>query len=767
MSKYDAQAVTLSPMVVGSTRDGTFAEAGGATLWSLIDNRLRGRWKPAIVVAFVLGTVFGIAGYLFTTPKYESAGLIRIAPNISPILRATPETGLMPLYHNFVQTQVHLIRSQLVLERALEDEILSELPWTQQPNALRRLKKGLVVKADRASELITVGFRAESAEVAQVAVNAVIKAYDEKYASVGGDEIGRKLRTLRERRTELRRQRNETLNAVQQFVGETAYGDSALGQLLIAKMMRREKIASDVEELEQLLVLTEATSSEAPDDAAEGGAAPTAPTAAQLDMFDPQLAELRRFQDALWLRFELIKHRWRPTHPEYSRLELRLQAAEQMVQEREAIARAELEGAGIQSLLGAAGPIGTGTREQLEAELETLKRQARRSHEQIRQLSADGQRSQELRAEVNDIEQDLSEINNRIKYLEIESESVRTGRISISAYGDRPLGPARDRRRQTAAVGVIGGLGLGFGLFFLLGTVDRRAYDSAQLRDEGIGLRCVGVVPDLGRHFLDPGSCVVAAHCMHQIRNHIEVVRKPSSGFVLAVTSPYQGDGKTSIVIALGWSYAAAGNRTVLVDCDLVGQSLTRQMGLGDQVGLKEALREIRSNGQVVPLRIPNVSVLPAGVDPSVGAEVIRKGDLEAVFQHLRKEFDVIVVDTGPMLGSLEGLPVASAADGVLLSIRRGRRRPRLEECVQHLESVGASCLGVVLNWAARADCNRYVARSSLSTLHAEKETDDSGQAAGALGNSDAATDDQNALVRAMKIASRHSTRDDEPREMG
>ena len=307
MSKYDAQPVTLSPMVVGSTRDGTFADGGGASLWSLIDDRLRGRWKAAIVVGFVLGTVFGIAGYLFTTPKYESAGLIRIAPNISPILRNTPETGLMPLYHNFVKTQVQLIRSQLVLERALEDETLSALPWTQQPSALRRLTKGLMVQADRGSELITVRFRAESAEVAHAAVNAVIKAYDEKYASVGGDEIGRKLRTLRERRTELRRQRNETLSAVQQFVGETAYGDGALGQLLTAKIMRREKIASDVEELEQLLVLTEAIPSEAPEDAAEGGAGPTP---AYLDMFDPQLAELRRLRDGLWLRFELVKHRW-------------------------------------------------------------------------------------------------------------------------------------------------------------------------------------------------------------------------------------------------------------------------------------------------------------------------------------------------------------------------------------------------------------------------------------------------------------------------
>ena len=64
---------------------------GGGSLWALVDNRLRGRWTIAILIGFGLAAVLGPVGFLSTQPKYQSAGLIRIAPKIEPILRETIE----------------------------------------------------------------------------------------------------------------------------------------------------------------------------------------------------------------------------------------------------------------------------------------------------------------------------------------------------------------------------------------------------------------------------------------------------------------------------------------------------------------------------------------------------------------------------------------------------------------------------------------------------------------------------------------------------
>ena len=765
-SERDNQLVAFTRPPLGAEGE-AMPDGGAGSLWSIVDDRLRGRWRIAIAAGLALGVLFAVLGYLSTAPKFASGGLIRVAPNIYPVLSATPETGMVPLYHNFVQTQVQLIGSQAVLRRALEDEALSEQPWARQPDALGLLRSSLTVEADRRSELITVQVVAESADFAYAAANAVINAYDEIYASVGGDDIGRKLRTLRDLKTPLRLQRIEIEGNIRRIVGNPDYAAGDLRELLRAKAVRLETVELDIEELEQTLAVRGASPEQpvagAFDDA--GGA-----TAMQLDLFDPRLAELRRYRDAVHHQFERIKSIYRPLHREYIDAEKELRLAEERLLEREIEVEAEWLAAKAHGTLDSAS-TGLMTPGQLETRLERLTLKADSLRQELRRISADNQTLESWRAELDELKRDSDEIDARIRHLDIEKDTVRTGRISIAARGDRPEKPWRDRRPELAAVGFVAGVGLSFGFFFFIGTINRRAYGAAQLRD-GRGPRCLGVLPDLRRSRSDPESSLVAAHCMHQIRNHIETTRAQKRGFVLAVSSPYQGDGKTSIVMALGWSYAAAGHRTLLVDCDLVGQTMTHHLEMHDRPGLKEAIRESRANGQVVSTdpggdRVDqsftqrlgdgnqDLSVLPVGLDPGIGAEVIRKQELDAVFEQLRRKFDMIIVDTGPMMGSLEGLPVATAADGVLLSIRRGRARSRLQDCVELLERAGASCLGIVLNCAVRSDCDRYLTKSSLVPASAEAQIDDSSRPAGA------AAAEQNALLGAMHAAAHRSKNSD------
>ena len=86
MPERDSRSLALSS-VADAARPEPRSDEEGKGLWSLIDDRLRGRWRPAIALGLLLGALFAAAGYLWTKPKYESTGLIRIAPNISPVLR--------------------------------------------------------------------------------------------------------------------------------------------------------------------------------------------------------------------------------------------------------------------------------------------------------------------------------------------------------------------------------------------------------------------------------------------------------------------------------------------------------------------------------------------------------------------------------------------------------------------------------------------------------------------------------------------------------
>ncbi len=205
--------------------------------------------------------------------------------------------------------------------------------------------------------------------------------------------------------------------------------------------------------------------------------------------------------------------------------------------------------------------------------------------------------------------------------------------------------------------------------------------------------------------------------------------------------------------MALGWSYAASGHRTLLVDCDLVGRSLTRQLGMVGQDGLREALSSHHIHGMIVPLAAPGLSALPVGCDPHFRSETLRRADLQLLFDSIRGAFDIIIVDTGPMLGSLESTPVTASADGVVLSVRRGRSRDRLDDCLQRLKAVGTSCLGVILNCAVRSQCDRYVSEASLAAADQERR-DAPGEAADSVSIVRVGDDETSALMRAMESAS-------------
>ncbi len=213
----------------------------------------------------------------------------------------------------------------------------------------------------------------------------------------------------------------------------------------------------------------------------------------------------------------------------------------------------------------------------------------------------------------------------------------------------------------------------------------------------------------------DKDSKDLASNCVHRVRTRIESRRTPGDGYALMVSSPFQGDGKTTLAVALAWSYAESGYRTLLVDCDFIGQALSFQFGRLGVPGVREALQGEDPCQFVMDAGAPSLSILPVGRDRHFGASRVHPTGLRRLFRELRNRYDIIIVDTGPMTASIEALPVASSVDGVVLSLRRGRSRERLDECIADINSVGAEYLGVVLNYAERKDCLRYGSVSRMS----------------------------------------------------
>jgi succinoglycan biosynthesis transport protein ExoP len=706
------------------------------------------------IIGVLLAAVFAVLGYRSTGPKYESMATIRIAPRVDTTLYKVPEQDQTWNYQSFLATNAQYLRSRRVIENALNDESLLQLEWAQRTNVLKAMEDGLEVNSNRRDELIYVKFEADDPVVAQTACNAVINSYDEIYISQGSAAVSSRIKAISDEQAALERQLNAVHDDIQQILGRHRTTD--LKQLHTTTGLELDQIEQQLEMAEQVLARRKAGGDDAAAVAMGDG-----PLLRDLVQVHPRLDEVRRMRDAALTELEFARRRYRPGTPHYKRAEEEYQTADAMYQQEYQVA-VELWLAHGSELNGATTPdqfFERLSQPELEQQIAGFREREGVLRQRGDQLINDIQLLNEKELRAGKIQSDLDFVIGRRRGLETEEPAI-AGRISVQQRATKPLGPSSDGRKRRAVAGVGFGFVVSFGLFFLLGTFDRRTYGAGQLRNEAgaKNLRCLGVLPDLGRSATDTETSDVASHCVHQIRNQIEVVREPLPGYAIAISSPFQGDGKTSIVMALGWSYAAAGYRTLLVDCDFVGRSLSRQLGMIGREGLKEALIHRDLNDFVADLPVEHLSVLPVGVDSRFGPETLRRVDLTTILDQARSQYEMIIIDTGPLLGSLESTPVTSSADGVVLSLRRGRSRTRLEECVKRLDASGATSLGVILNCVGRSECYRYVSEASLAAAdHGRHE-------GGSEQDSVIRTSgpERNVLMAAMEGASRHHDGDEE-----
>lgn len=446
------------------------------------------------------------------------------------------------------------------------------------------------------------------------------------------------------------------------------------------------------------------------------------PVASDADLadIDPGLTRLRLIRDGAREDLKLVEIRYVPGHFLIKQAEKELGEAEAEYEVARAAAVAEwIARGGPERARRAAAEIESRVASRSLTNLESVRMRLIADRRQLDEsLSAITEARAALAghdATIRRLSDRLSRVEERIWNLDLEQRRDSSDSIMIEP-AIKPLAPTSDKRKKLAAVGLVGGGGFGFGLVLLVGIFDRRAFRVRQLGANPQSWTLLGAIPDMERTTdgrVDPRA--LAASCVHQVRNRIEARRAPDAGVAIAVSSPQQADGKTSVALALAHSYARSGYATVVVDADLVGEGLTMASALADAPGLREVLRSGAVNGEVVEGGIDGLSILPSGRDGRVGPESMRRGDLLKIVGELRRRFEIVILDAGPMPGSVETIPVASSVDGVVVVLRRGRQQSSVDRCIDAVHEAGSVAYGVVLNRALPADCERMVSASAIS----------------------------------------------------
>jgi capsular exopolysaccharide synthesis family protein len=177
---------------------------------------------------------------------------------------------------------------------------------------------------------------------------------------------------------------------------------------------------------------------------------------------------------------------------------------------------------------------------------------------------------------------------------------------------------------------------------------------------------------------------------------------------IVAVAAAQTNTGVSTIAVNLAMMMARTGRPTALVDANMRHPELHKAFGLPASPGLAEILTgkaEIKS--AAAPTQVPHLSLVPAGDVAAPAQAFFSQTALSELFGLLRARFDLVVIDTPPVLDYPDALHVAKCVDGVLLVVspQEASRREQ-QEARRLLDRVEARILGTVLNRVPARDKN-------------------------------------------------------------
>jgi capsular exopolysaccharide synthesis family protein len=203
---------------------------------------------------------------------------------------------------------------------------------------------------------------------------------------------------------------------------------------------------------------------------------------------------------------------------------------------------------------------------------------------------------------------------------------------------------------------------------------------------------------------IDPKS--PASEAYRSLRTNLQFAELDRPCRSVVITSSTAGEGKTTTAANFSVTAAQIGTSVCLVDADLRRPTLHRVFGLPNTEGLTTALVQGRPFSELArATRVPNLSVLTSGPLPANPAELVGSRRMKTFVEQATEKFELVVLDTPPVLAASDAVALGAQCDGVVLVVRCGSvPHEVVRHAVDQIQAVHARLLGVLLN---RLDARR------------------------------------------------------------
>ncbi|MBA3340355.1 MAG: polysaccharide biosynthesis tyrosine autokinase [Gemmatimonadaceae bacterium] len=307
-------------------------------------------------------------------------------------------------------------------------------------------------------------------------------------------------------------------------------------------------------------------------------------------------------------------------------------------------------------------------------------------------------------------------------------EAVEAGRVEIVELRDTPGYMIPNGSRRRLGLGIVLGLIFGVGAAVLMDTLNvsirRRSDVERVLRVPGLA-----VIPKLGPWASPRGRIARAlprrsqnsstsgaqgaqelvtvssvrssgAEAYRTLRTNLMFSQALQALRTLVITSASPGEGKTTTAANLAVSFAQQGMRVLLIDCDLRRARLHKIFGLPREPGLTDLVLGTTNEEEATRLTtVTGLYLLTSGGLPPNPSELLGGDKMRRALASLGEAYDLVVIDTPPLLAASDAAILATLADGVVLVLRAGQtENAAAQQAMQQLNAVGARVIGAVLN---------------------------------------------------------------------
>ena len=257
------------------------------------------------------------------------------------------------------------------------------------------------------------------------------------------------------------------------------------------------------------------------------------------------------------------------------------------------------------------------------------------------------------------------------------------------------------------ALGLAGGLGAGLLLALFVATIDDRIKSIFDIENT-LGLRLLGTLPLLGKIPSREKALIVtqqsdrrAAEAFLTLHSHLRLNNHERSAQCILITSTMPDEGKSFVATNLALTFAAHGEKVVLVDCDLRRPRVHDSFRISNQRGVIDLCGADRTRIEeiVVPTAHPNLAVIPSGGRAQNPTHILNSAAFAQLLTSLRSRYDRIVIDTPPIAAVSDALIILPLTDGSLFTILFNKvRRRAAQHAARRLVETNTPNLGAVLN---------------------------------------------------------------------